>query len=358
MSLFNKENTEWKEGHHPLFLGQKPALHDSINVSYPEIFKLYKLQKSMDWSEDELSLESSRMDMLRCPAEIKDIMIKNLALQWEVDSVASRAIAPVFAPFITNSELWLAVMKNTEIEGLHALTYSEIVRQCIADPNEVFVEVMNNEHMADRMHVVFDTLSALNKVGAMYTLGAITKDEVYSKVMLGWTALYCLERLQFMASFACTFAVVEQGYFAAIGKLVQKIMIDERACHAELGKAVLDIELSTPRGAAWAVQYRNQIKDIIDTVVGSEKGWSKYMFSDGRKVVGTNENLLNNYIDYESYPVYETLHIPVVRTITSQPLKFMDNWIDLNKFQNAQQEEASANYALNIIVDDVEDGPM
>lgn len=358
MSLFNKENTEWKEKHHPLFLGQRPALHDSINVSYPNIFKIYKLQKSMDWSEDELSLESSRMDMLKCPAAIKDIMIKNLALQWEVDSVASRAVAPVFAPFVTNPELWLALMKNTEIEGLHALTYSEIVRQCIADPNEVFAEVMNNSKILERMTVVFDALSELNKTGSMYTLGLVKEEEVYSKVMLGWVALYCLERLQFMASFACTFAVVEQGYFAAIGKLVQKIMIDERTCHAELGKVVLDIELATPKGAAWCVQNRDKIKAIIDSIVASEKGWGTYMFSEGRKVVGLNKKSLEDYITRESYDVYETLRIPVIRVITEQPLKFMDNWINLNKFQNAQQEEAGANYSLNVIVDDTTDGPM
>jgi ribonucleoside-diphosphate reductase beta chain len=356
--LFNQSNTEWKDGHHPLFLGQAPGVHDSIHVTYPEIFKLYKLQKSIDWAEDELSLESSRMDMLTCPEEIKDIMLKNLALQWELDSVAARAIAPVFAPFVTNPELWLALLKNTEIEGLHTLTYSEIVRQCIPDPKLIFDEVMKNDQMMGRMSIVVKYLSELDKAGAMYKLGMLTEEEAYPIIMLGWTALYCLERLQFMASFACTFAVVEQGWFATIGKYIQKIMIDERVCHAQLGATVLDIELSTERGAAWGVQYRHEIKDLIDDVVKAEYIWAEYMFSEGRKVVGLNEQKLKNCILYNSYDIYETLRIPIVRTIKEQPIKYMDNWLDLNKFQNAQQEEASANYALNIIIDDIDDNEV
>ena len=74
--MFNNDNTEWKEGKYSLFLGQEPALYDSINVTHPKLFDLYKRQKAMDWSEDELSLEQSRIDMQSCPEEIKDIMVK------------------------------------------------------------------------------------------------------------------------------------------------------------------------------------------------------------------------------------------------------------------------------------------
>ena len=31
----------------------------------------------------------------------------------------------------------------------------------------------------------------------------------------------------------------------------------------------------------------------------------------------------------------------------------MDNWIDIDKIQNAQQEESGNNYALNSVVDDM-----
>jgi ribonucleoside-diphosphate reductase beta chain len=355
LGIFNKDNTAWQAGEYPLFLGEAPALYDSVNVSHPKLFQLYKKQKATDWSEDEISLEQSRIDMLTCPPETRDIMVKNLALQWEFDSVASRAIAPLFAPFITNSEFWASILKNTEIEVTHALTYSEIVRQCILDPQEIFKEVLTNKSILGRMEPVADALNRLQVANAKYTLGMISKDEAYSAVMFGLVALYCLERLQFVASFAATFAVVEQGFFQGIGKLVQKIMQDERFIHAEVDKYALETELATDRGFKWMEDNHPKVAYLVDSVVEAEYDWGAYLFSEGRKVVGLNEQLMKDWVNYNSQEVYETLKLQPKTHMRKSPLKFMENWLDLNKNQNAQQEADSANYSLNIIIDDVGD---
>jgi len=356
MTVFNNENTAWKGGVYTLFLGESPGLYDSVNVTYQEIFDLYKKQKQADWSEDEIDLTQSRIDMMICPPEIKDIMVKNLSLQWEADSIAARSIAPLFAPFITNSEYWAAILKVSEIEVLHALTYSEIVRQCIPDTKEIFESIMQNEELLGRLGPVADAFSALEVCGAKYKLGMVNEEEAYPVVMEAVVALFCLERLQFMASFAATFAVVEQGYFQGIGKLVQKIMQDERFIHAELGKTAIGIELSTVRGAAWLNANYDKVEQMVDAVVAAEYRWAAYMFEDGRKVVGLNERLSIEWVNYNAQDVYDTLGIAkTVSTAKKSPLKIMDNWLDMNKTQNAQQEADSANYNLNIIVDDVGD---
>ena len=109
MEAFNTQNTEWKDGRYSLFLGQKPALHDTINMNYPSLDKITRKQISNRWMFDEFNHDQSRMDLLNCPRSIYQIMLMNLAFQWEADSLASRAIAPAFAPFVTNSELWEAL---------------------------------------------------------------------------------------------------------------------------------------------------------------------------------------------------------------------------------------------------------
>lgn len=678
--IFNNENTEWKDGKYSLFLGQQPALYDSINVNHPELFKLYKRQKATDWSEDELNLEQSRIDMDTCPAEVKDLMIENLALQWGADSIASRSIAPLFAPFITNSELWAAWLKVSEIECLtkdhevlttkgwlpinevttstvvaqycpeekiiefvnptatiskrykgkgyrffnhknyvsqvvtakhrmlkinkftgevivdeasqfdydkgatsgtfvcpvtgvfkkedvsvlspierfyiaaqadghisnrytgelcgtipvwfgfskerkikrlfsiceeahleikeltpdreignvkqkrnfkvniplknvvdfksfdwvdlknkstswcrdfveelrlwdgttnkscimfssknksvadkaqaigtlagmrthkrisidtrkdtysdmhivsfkdvqyvsgqcinkvefdmdedvfcisvpssffvirhqnavsitgnclHALTYSEIVRQCISNPNVIFDKIMKNDDIIGRLTPISEAFRKLQLEGARYTLGLVTDiQSSYDVVMNAVVALFCLERLQFVASFAATFAVVEQGWFQAIGKLVQKIAQDERFIHAEVDKYIIKHELTTERGKIWYNKNIEFIKNIVDSVVQAEYNWNKYLFSNGRKVVGYTESLANEWVDYNAQDVYATLGFDY-KKIKTNPLKYMDNWFDLNKTQNAQQEADSANYLLNVIYNDI-----
>lgn len=359
MTVFNAANSGWKTKQYPLFMGEEMALYDSVNVNYKELFDVYKQQVSQRWVETEFNHEQSRLDMISCPKNIYDVMLLNLSFQWVLDSVASRAIAPLFAPFVTNSELWAALMENSNMEVIHALSYSEIVRQCVADPTDVFKLSVQNEKTIQRAVKVVSVFDELQKAGAEYTLGIRKNDQsTYNIVFKGLVALYILERLQFLASFAATFAVVEQGYFQSIGKMVQKIMLDEIFCHYTTDALALKIELSTERGKIAMRECKDEILEMIAEVRYQERQWSDYLFSEGRSIVGLNPLLLNEWVDYNAQAVYDGLglsdNIPFER-VKQNPLKWMDNWIEIDKFQNCMQEADGNNYALNVVKDDVTD---
>lgn len=357
MTVFNASNSGWKTKQYPLFMGEEMSLYDSVNLNYKKIFDIYKQQVSQRWTENEFNHEQSRLDLLSCPRNIYDVMLLNLSFQWVLDSVASRAIAPLFAPFVTNSELWAALMENSNMEVIHALSYSEIVRQCVSNPEEVFKLSVENEKTIQRAVKVVSVFDALQKAGAEYTLGIIGKNqETYNTVFKGMVALYILERLQFMASFAATFAVCEQGYFQSIGKKVQKIMLDEIFCHYALDAEVLNIEMQTERGKIAMQQCKQDIIEMIEEVVSQEEAWSNYLFDEGRSIVGLNETLLNEWVHYNAQAVYDGLGLTgeiKFKRIVDNPLKWMDNWIDIDKFQNAMQELDGNNYALNVVTDDL-----
>jgi ribonucleoside-diphosphate reductase beta chain len=357
MTVFNVANTEWRDGKYQLFMGQEPALYDSINVNQQRLFDLFRQQVSQRWMDNEFNHEQSRIDLLSCPRSVYQTMLLNLSFQWELDSVASRAIAPLFAPFVTNSELWAVLMENSNMEVVHALTYSEIVRQCVPNTKEVFDMVMLNENTIGRALKVVSVFDELEKAGAEYKLGIRTNDQdTYNIVFKGVAALYILERLQFMSSFAATFAVVEQGYFQSIGKAVQKIMLDEIACHAATDSAILNIEMATARGKIAWEETKDDLKAFVDEVVAQEFKWSNYLFSEGRAIVGLNPVLLNEWVLYNAQAVYDDLKLenPHPR-IEKNPLPWMMNWIDIDKHQNAMQEADGNNYALNVVKNDVAD---
>jgi ribonucleoside-diphosphate reductase beta chain len=359
MSVFNVSNNGWKTKKYPLFMGEELSLYDSINVNYKELFDVYKQQVSQRWVESEFNHEQSRLDMLSCPKGIYDVMLLNLSFQWVADSVASRAIAPLFAPFVTNSELWAALMENSNMEVVHALSYSEIVRQCVTNPDDVFKLSVQNEKTLQRAVKIVSVFNDLQKAGAEYTLGIRKNDqETYNVVFKGLVALYILERLSFMSSFAATFAVVEQGYFQSIGKMVQKIMLDEIFCHYKTDAIALDIELATERGKIAMQQCKEEILEMVAEVRSQEHQWSDYLFSEGRSIVGLNPLLLNEWVDYNAQAVYDGLGLEdeiTFKRIPANPLKWMDNWIEIDKFQNAMQEASGNNYALNVVKNDLED---
>lgn len=118
MSVFNTEKTADQYGESPLFFGTAPGLFDTINKVYPEIWDLYKEMKKLDWSEDEFDYSQCNIDFKTVHRPTAEKMKKTLIYQWEQDSVAARAIAPVLAPFITNSELWAMYQRISDNECL------------------------------------------------------------------------------------------------------------------------------------------------------------------------------------------------------------------------------------------------
>ena len=119
---------------------------------------------------------------------------------------------------------------------------------------------------------------------------------------------------------------------------------------------LLNIELATERGKIAMQECKEEILEMIAEVRNQEHQWSEYLFSEGRSIVGLNPTLLNEWVDYNTQAVYDGLglssEIPFER-VQQNPLKWMDNWIEIDKFQNAQQESDGNNYALNVVKDDV-----
>lgn len=355
MSVINLKNDNYKSGHYPVFLGQKLGIYDSINVTYPDMHKLYKKQKSQDWDENEVDLDQTRKDFSTCSENNYDIMIKNLSFQWENDSLA-KSIITLFAPFLSNNEATAMMMKQSEIEVLHALTYSEIVRQCIKNPAEVIDEIVKNENIFNRMGIVEKLMSELEVAGHEYALGIRKADkELRALVLKGMIALIALEGIQFISSFSATFAMAEQGLFMGAAKLIQKIMLDEQL-HVHMDYAIIDALLKDDEWKEIYEENKDSLKEILDTVVKQEEDWSEYLFSDGRVILGLNAELMKEWVYYNSAPIYRRLKLKHdFKSPRSNPLPWMDIWMNPDKIQAAAQEIQRTDYKVNSVKKDYDE---
>ena len=353
--IFNKDNTNHMVAEMPLFLGQKLGIHDTINVKHPYLEQLFTQLKSIDWVEDEVNLDRDRLQFETCPKHIRDIMIKNLAFQAELDSIASRSAGVLIAPFVSNSEFFRLDMGIAVNEILHASSYTHIIKMCLKDTNEFFDEVYKNEQILGRAEKVSEVFNEIQELGAYYILHGFGsyREDLFKEVLIKyWVAMYALERIQFMSSFAATFALAEQDWFLGIASLVQKILKDELSIHVKRAKYVVDVlkkELSE--------SFNNilpELKQIVDEVLETEYTWSHYLFQEGRQIVGFNENLSKQWVNYSAQEVYETLGFELpFEKITESPLPFMDKWINIDKMQTAAQETQLTNYKLNSWIDDI-----
>ncbi|QXN60211.1 hypothetical protein KUA24_144 [Vibrio phage HNL01] len=353
ITVFNEKSTAHITGDYPIFLGEEPALYDSINQPYPKFYDMMENLKQIDWAPDDVDLTDTRMDLLRCDENTRNLMLFNLAYQWSIDSIAT-AIPTLLAPFITNSEYGHLVARIGENEMLHALSYSNIVRQCVPDPQEVFDMIFKHEEVLERSEVIGSTLADLKRVGAEYTLGLKTDEECKPFIVKGLVAIYSLERISFMSSFACTFALAEQEYFVGAARLVQKILQDEMI-HFEGQRYTLEVLQGQEGWSHIFEEYKQDIQNIIEGVVDQETAWNKYIFSGGRSLVGLNTGILNDWTRYCAQEVCDNLNItPSFRITKTCPLPwFEQDWMDLNNQQAAAMETDITNYMVSAVSRDV-----
>lgn len=354
--VFNTEKDDYGQGQ-SLFMGQDPGLFDTVNLQHPQLRTIFREQKQLDWDENEVPFDSCNAEFKTRPTVIAGRMIDTLAWQWEADSIAARSMYALMAPFITNSELSRAWCKVTEVEHLHAATYSEIVRTSFDNPQEVLKQVLGNVEAINRMSVIGDALKHAYRISHELALGMRKREDIetYDAAMMATTAFLALERVQFMASFAITFANANQGMFVPIGKSVQRICQDEFEIHVQLDKYILNYEMSLPCGKAFFARNKENIQKLFEDVIQCEFRWIEYMDFKSQPMVGLNDQMLRDWVVYCAADALAVFGLKPDHPVPRQsPLAFMEDWIDVSKIQSSPQEEKGrTQYKNNMLRDNL-----
>ncbi|BBI55925.1 ribonucleoside diphosphate reductase small subunit [Pseudomonas phage vB_Pae10145-KEN51] len=365
--IFNVAKSDY---HLPeIILGDDPGLLDSIHTHYPKMWELYKRLKMLDWDELEFDFSTCLVEFETCDKSTYDMMIKTLAWQWEADSVASRSIVNILSPVMTDSRVWAGYVRINDNEDVHALTYSEIVRNSFKDPKVILDEILRVEEAQERMVAVARTMGEAHDAVHAYALNQVPNDqELYNKVFMFFIALYFLERIQFMASFAVTFAIGRTGAFQQIAAAVKKIAQDEFEIHAQYGQEVIRALLATERGKLAYSQCKDKIIELLWEIVKTEVTWVNYLFSEGRELTGVNATKLINWVLFNANAAATFLSIEndVVEQYQVEfkesagfdfvwpeknPLLYMEDYLDISSTQASPQEEEKPDYMVNVVND-------
>lgn len=366
-SIFNANKTLAEYRNTPLFCGAEPALADTIYKQYPDIWKLYKELKSLDWAEDEFDYARCLIEFKTTPKYISDKMIKTIGWQWEADSVAARSFLVILAPFITSTELWTALLRISDNESIHGLTYSEIVKLSFENPDEVVQQILDFKATQSRLSVLTDTLEQALYLSRQYAAGYLPlTDDLYRDVVL--KTIICmlfLERVQFMASFGITFTICSTGLFQPIGKAVQKICQDELEIHAEFDKAVIKYELETEKGRRCMAELSEWMVDLAAEFINSEHNFIDEIHSDGVNLIGSSPELFKQWVLFNAKDPIRFLNIDMNQVLSKlnnvytvpkkNPMPLLESWINMNLTQSANQEQDNGAYKIGVVIDDSED---
>lgn len=354
--IFNAERNYEDKGN-TLFLGEDFGLLDSVNRVHPELFNFMKLQKSMDWDEHEFALESCRPEFSTRPKGMVKRLEETVGWQWIGDSVATHSVAPVIHPFLSCDDAWLGYLEINKNEGLHALSYSEIVKYAFpGDAGFRLREVSRHYASLRRMQHVGHALKYVKTVGAKITLGLVHKDsdEAIDAAMLFVCTMLGLERLEFVPSFAVTFAIGEESAFLPVVLTVQKISQDEWNVHIPFSRYVLLNERRVERSAKSLERIRPTVEKLWADIAAGEFAWNATQHELQYDVRGLSERRLDDVVYHGLHDLYVTAGwANPHREVKSSPLPFMDKWLSLNGNQGSPQETRLGGYFLGGFYDGV-----
>jgi ribonucleoside-diphosphate reductase beta chain len=354
-TVFNIEKTDYYTP--KLFSGQPPGVFNTLNTSHPQIEKLFKKQKAQDWDEQE-TLENSDAKILfkTLPADHNEPMIRTLGFQWETDTLAGRNIALFGALACTYDQLYEIYIRIADNENLHARTYSEIIKTSFDDPEAVLSKILQARETLQRLKKAGSVFSKMRRTLCEVELGLRQKDEHYYKeIYLFIITLYCIERIQFLSSFAVTFLYGENGEYIEIANSVKKICIDEYEIHVRLGKYVLSKFAEDAITLEAKMLAQPEVKEIIDEVYEAEMASLHYQLETVKQtgLFGYYIEDFETWVRYCAADVYKTVNIePPFVVPETHRLTYMDTWLNNDNFQQAPQEEDSINYIFGPLIRD------
>lgn len=333
------------------FLNGDNGLLNTIHKTLPEIWKQRDELKSLDWHENEFNYADC-LNEFKLNDDTAKAMIETLAWQWESDSIASLNPLVTIAPFNPCLEIFAMEAQVCVNEILHSATYSEIVRLSFENPDLVLKDILDNQESFRRLDLVNRKLAEFRTFSVDYLTNPsnYTDDECLTNLLIYYFALLCLERIQFIASFAITFTIVHSGRFQPIGQAVRKIAQDELQCHVNYRKSVINAILK--QQGKTIQDYADVLNPIITEIVESEIVWSEHLLTK-YSIAGLQLQGLQDWVKYNANDVYSFVNGTVrYDDCVNNPLPFLTKYFDNDSVQSAVQEIQSASYVLNSVQDD------
>lgn len=163
-----------------------------------------------------------------------------------------------------------------------------------------------------------------------------------------------LEAIRFYVSFACTFAFAERKLMEGNSKIIRLIARDENL-HLTSTQHILNIWAKgkdDPEMVEIAAECHDDAKNIFLSAVEQEKQWAKYLFQSG-SMIGLNEDMLCQYVEFIANHRMATVGFGQPFNIKSNPLPWMNNYLNSDNVQVAPQEAEISSYLVGQIDSEV-----
>jgi len=359
-SIFNQKiNDTLTE---PMFFG------DSVNVArfdqqkFEMFEKLTEKQLSFFWRPEEIDVSKDKIDFAKLRPNEKHIFISNLQYQILLDSVQGRSPSIAFLPIVSLPELenWIETWSFSET--IHSRSYTHIIRAIMNEPGVVFDEIMKTDEIIQRATSVSKYYDELIKYSQAYLLHGEGKYELNNETLdvslyglkrllyLTIMSVNILEAIRFYVSFACSFAFAERKVMEGNAKIIKLIARDE-ALHLTGTQHMINLMRDgkdDPDMKKIAKECKSEVIQMFKDAAKQEKEWAEYLFRDG-SMIGLNAEILKQYLENINNVRMSALNMKPIFKQSTNPLPWMNHWLDNDNVQVAPQETEITSYLVSAI---------
>lgn len=365
-----------------LFLGD-----DSCNVNiqtfhaprFPWILDFAEQLRTVgNWSKFEIDLSKEKTDYDELSDNLKHIYESGLKFAICLDSCAGRAPLQLLVEGgLSNCPEWeLYVTNHQNNELLHSESYTEMIRAIYNDVDDFVDSIMNDEYIQKRAKTIlsaFDEATLVfDKMNANTTSRTVDpdKDIPYPEITRGVVkkAIYkslmvinMFEGIRFFCTFATNWSFSEQPE-----KLMQgssnmfKLIARDEMIHLDIIQKVILLLRTDKKEEFVSIteEMDDEIYKMYEDAFAEEMDWIEYLFKDGSQLIGMNEKILKNYMEYIFYVRLSNIGMDPSRINLKKidnPLPWLDNYLDSTNVKTAPQEMESVSYIAAIDVTKDED---
>jgi len=339
-----------------MFFGPDLSVQRYDDMKYPVFDKLNQQQLGYFWRPEEVSLQKDRNDYQTLSEQQKFIFTSNLKYQTMLDSVQGRGPCLAFLPFCSLPELEGCIVTWDFIETIHSRSYTYIIKNLYSNPSEIFDTIIQDEKIERRAKTITETYDDLINTGYQYLLDnkKVNLYELKKKLYRTMVTVNILEGLRFYVSFACSFAFGELKLLEGSAKIISFIARDESQ-HLAMSQTIINNWREREGDKEMLKVMKDCEKEVYtmyDEALQEEKRWATYLFQKG-SMIGLSEKLLHQFVEYMANRRMKAIGLNPVYDQKTNPLPWVDHWLNSRSTQNAPQETEIESYVIGGIKQDV-----
>ncbi|MBT6472234.1 MAG: hypothetical protein HOK52_13380 [Candidatus Marinimicrobia bacterium] len=260
----------------------------------------------------------------------------------------------------------------TRLNGKVAVTgnsesYTEMVRAIYNDVDVFIDNIIHDEQVQKRATSIlasFDSATAVfDKMDANKTctdngldkpFPEITETDVKKAIYKSAIVLNMFEGIRFFSTFVTNWSFSEQPtkLFPGSSNIFKLIARDEMI-HLNIFQKIIKMlrEDKSEGFVEIAKEMDEEVYDLFRTAYNEEMAWIEYLFSKGCPLIGMNETILKDYMTYIFAVRMINIgldHTKLGIVFGSNPVPWIDNYLDSSHVKSAPQEIESVNYVAAI----------